>query len=268
MFDMKFTGNLRKMTTESGGVVQYNLLLGNDSIYMNDLIGKKIKLINLHKINCIKCGKATRTSFAQGFCYPCFISVPEAEDCVLRPELCRAHEGVARDLSFAAEHCLIDHYVYLALSGGLKVGVTRYSQVPTRWIDQGAGKAIIVACTPNRYLAGTIEVALKQHLKDKTNWRVMLTQESSGNENLVEEKKKALTALHPDFIKYAFQDNKITEISYPVLQYPLKVKSINLDKIEELQDIISGIKGQYLIFQSGEVLNIRKYGGYKVELII
>jgi hypothetical protein len=263
---MTITGNLKKMDSMISGRVEYTLRMGNELIQMNKIIGKEFKLRNLHKINCIKCGKETKTSFAQGFCYPCFISAPEAEDCVLRPELCRAHEGVARDMDFARENCLIDHFVYLALSGGLKVGVTRNTQVPTRWIDQGAGKAIILARTPNRYIAGCIEVVLKHHLSDKTNWRTMLTQENSGIENLLEEKKKALALLHTDFRKYMGNEDSINEISYPVYEYPQKVKSINLDKTEWISDILTGIKGQYLLFSSGDVLNIRKHGGYLVEI--
>lgn len=263
---MNIIGNLRKMDARINGVVEYSLRMGNELIPMNKIIGKEFKLRNLHKINCIKCGIETKTSFAQGFCYPCFISAPEAEDCVLRPELCRAEEGVARDMDFARENCLIDHFVYLALSGGLKVGVTRNTQVPTRWIDQGAGRAIILARAPNRHIAGIIEVALKHHLSDKTNWRIMLTRENPGNENLLEEKTKALALLHPDFRNYKEAEDSITEISYPVLEYPLKVKSINLDKTEWISDILTGIKGQYLIFSSGEVLNIRKHGGYLVEM--
>ena len=263
---MEIAGNLKKMDAILHDKVAYSLKFENEIIPMNKLIGKRIKIKYLHKINCIKCGSETKTSFAQGFCYPCFISAPEAEDCVIRPELCRAHEGIARDMVYAREHCLIDHFVYLALSGGLKVGVTRYTQIPTRWIDQGAGKAIILARTPNRHIAGSIEVALKHHLKDKTNWRIMLTRESPGNEDLLEEKKRVLALLHPDFRKYKEKEDSVTEISYPVPEYPGQVKSINLDKTDLIDDILTGIKGQYLIFSSGAVLNIRKHGGYLVEL--
>jgi len=169
-------------------------------------------------------------------------------------------------MEYAEGHCLIDHYVYMALSGGLKVGVTRYTQKPTRWIDQGAEKAIIVAKTPNRFLAGSIEVALKKHFQDKTNWRKMLSSEKTGEFDLLEEKKRALQFLHPDFQKYALEDNSVTEIYYPVQEYPLKVKSLGFDKQAEIGGILTGIKGQYLIFDSGEVINIRKHGGYLVEL--
>lgn len=263
---MIYTGNLLKMKTELDTPVRYSLTLGGEEISMNDLIGKHIRIESKHQINCIKCGRITKTSFAQGYCYPCFTTAPETEECVLRPELCLAHEGQARDMEYAKEHCLIDHIVYLAISSGLKVGVTRISQDPTRWIDQGAWKAIRLAITPNRYLAGSIEVALKSHMNDKTNWRNMLTNKLAEDINLVEEKDKAIELLHHDFQEYATDNDEIIEINYPVEKYPEKVKSISLDKVPEIDDTLSGIKGQYLIFESGKVFNIRKHNGYLVDL--
>lgn len=260
------TVNLTKMIPVIGEPVQYYLKLFDGTLKINDYIGKKIRITYLHKINCIKCGRLTKTSFAQGYCYPCFISAPETEECVLRPELCRAHEGIARDLEYAKEHCLIDHYVYLAKTGGLKVGVTRNTQIPGRWIDQGATEALCIAKTQNRYLAGTIEVALKNIFSDRTNWRDMLTNKNQESINLFDEKKKAFKYLHSDFHKYAYDDNSITEISYPVLSYPQKIKSINFDRLDAVNEILIGIKGQYLIFESGSVLNIRKHGGYLVKI--
>ncbi len=263
---MKLELNLAKMDTENSDPVKYYLKSPGKKLLVNDMIGLEISLDYKNQINCIKCGAKTKTSFAQGYCYPCFISAPETEECVLRPELCQAHLGHARDIEFANGHCLIDHYVYMALSGGLKVGVTRHTQKPTRWIDQGAQKAIIVAKTPNRYLAGTIEIALKKYFQDKTNWRKMLGEESTGNFNLPEEKEKALQFLHPDLQKFGSGDNTITEIHYPITKYPEKIKSIGFDKVPLIKGTLTGIKGQYLIFGSGEVLNIRKHGGYLVEL--
>ena len=149
------------MQTSLDDKIQYFLPIGENKIFMNELIGRKIEFSFNGQINCIKCGRLTNKSFHQGYCFRCFRTAPETEECVLRPELCRAHEGIARDIEFAKNHCLKDHYVYLALTSGLKVGVTRKTQIPTRWIDQGATEAIIIAQTPNRYLAGVIEVNLK-----------------------------------------------------------------------------------------------------------
>jgi hypothetical protein len=258
-------GNLLKMRSSRGQEVDYFLKLENEEVYMNELIGKPLKLVYKGQINCIKCGRKTKTSFAQGYCYPCFISVPETEECVLRPELCQAQDGIARDMAYAEKNCLTDHYVYIAQTAGIKVGVTRHHQIPFRWIDQGAWRAIKLAVTPNRYIAGSIEVALKEFFNDKTNWRNMLTNKLTGGIDLVEEKDRAIELLHLDYQQYATDDDEITEINYPVLRYPEKVKSLNLNKTPVIDDVLTGIKGQYLIFDSGAVLNIRKHNGYLVE---
>ena len=162
------------MSTVLNESVKYILSLGDDKIIMNDLIGKIISFKWTGKIICISCGNNINKSFAQGFCYPCFLKVPQTSECILRPELCQAHEGITRDMDWARQHCLQDHFVYLAISSGLKVGVTRSEQIPTRWIDQGAWKAIRLSKTPNRYIAGLIEVALKAHVSDRTQWQRML----------------------------------------------------------------------------------------------
>ena len=169
--NMEIVGNIRKMESFHGEVINYFLPLGDQKVAMNELIGKSLSMEFQGQIHCIKCGRKTGKSFAQGFCYPCFTTAPETEECVLRPELCRAQEGVARDMEYAKQHCLGEHVVYLSFTSGVKVGVTRHTQVPVRWIDQGAIRAIEFARTPNRYTAGLLEVAMKAHIADKTNWR-------------------------------------------------------------------------------------------------
>ncbi|MFC2112122.1 DUF2797 domain-containing protein [Bacteroidota bacterium] len=233
---------------------------------MNPLLGTSLAFNFQDIIHCIRCGRVTKKSFAQGYCYPCFTTAPETSECILRPELCQAHEGVSRDMKWSEGHCLQDHIVYLALSSGLKVGVTRSSQVPTRWIDQGAWKAIRLARTPNRHLAGRIEVALKAHMSDRTNWRHMLTNTLAGGIDLIEEKGKAADLLQEELSQYLIQDNEVIEINYPVLQYPEKVKSLGFDKTKFIDGVLIGIKGQYLIFKDGSVLNIRKHSGYLVAM--
>lgn len=263
---MNFSGNLFKMLTENKEFVQYTLSIGENKILMNDLIGKNISIKHNGTINCIHCGKKTKTSFAQGFCYPCFTSVPEADPGIIKPELDMSHEGISRDMEWAKKHSLVDHYVYLAFSSNVKVGVTRCTQVPTRWIDQGAAKAIILAKTPYRNLAGQIEVAMKQYFADKTNWRKMLSNISCNNSILINAKEEALENFPPEFEEFYFDDDSITSINYPVEKYPEKIKSINLDKLPEFEKKLVGIKGQYLIFDDNSVMNIRKHNGYFVEL--
>jgi hypothetical protein len=246
--------------------VSYALPVGDEVITMNDLIGHQISLLFKNEIHCLHCGNLTKKSYGQGYCYPCFISIPETDECILRPELCQAHLGISRDMEWSKANCLKEHYVYLAISSGLKVGVTRASQVPTRWIDQGAWKAVQLAKTENRHLAGQIEVALKEHFDDKTNWRNMLTDKINRDIDLQAEKEEAKNFLPDNLTRYLVDENHIQEFHYPVLTYPVKVKSINFDKEHEYSGILEGIKGQYLIFKGGDVLNIRKHNGYLVEL--
>ncbi len=259
-------GVLSKMKSAYGNPVHYHLPVGDELIDMNELIGKEIELEFSGEIHCVSCGKITNKSFAQGYCYPCFVSVPETSECILRPELCRAHEGVSRDMKWSENHCLLDHYVYLAVSSGLKVGVTRATQVPTRWIDQGAWKAIKLAKTPNRYLAGEIEVALKAYMSDKTSWQKMLKNDIAQDIDLEDEKQKAWELLDEELQQYIVDDDEIMEISYPVAVYPQKVKSLNFDKTPVIKGNLAGIKGQYLIFEDNSVLNIRRHTGYKVKI--
>jgi hypothetical protein len=264
---MQLEGNILKMKTELASPVKYTLPIGENLLDMNALIGKEISMNFTGQINCISCGKQTKTSFGQGFCYNCLQTAPEASESVMRPELSKSHLGIARDMEWAEKHDLIDHIVYLAVSNEVKVGVTRIHQIPTRWIDQGAGSAIKIATTPNRHIAGIIEVFLKKHFTDKTNWRAMLKNEIANQVNLMEEKEKVLRLLPAELQKYYEADNTVTEIEYPVHQFPDKIKSVGFDKTSKIEGTLTGIKGQYLILDNESVLNIRKHNGYFLEVI-
>ncbi len=262
---MKIQGSLLKMVTENNNPVDYYLELEKEKIHLNKVIGKPVKLTYLGSIHCIKCGRKTTKSFQQGYCYPCFMTAPETSECILNPELCRAHEGISRDMEWSKDHCLQDHFVYLAISSGLKVGVTRKSQIPTRWIDQGAVKAIRIAQTPNRFLAGQIEVDLKKYFDDKTNWRNMLTNKIDNSINLIEQQNKAKELVKKELKSFFLKSDELFEISYPVIEYPTRVTSIDLENSQLVESKLMGIKGQYLIFEDGNVINIRKHNGYRVE---
>ena len=263
---MQYEGNILKMKTELAVPVKYSLPVGNNMVDMNALIGQKINMKFEGRINCVSCGKQTKTSFGQGFCYSCLQTAPEASESIMRPELSKAHLGIARDMEWAEKHDLIDHFVYLAVSSELKVGVTRNHQVPTRWIDQGASFAIKVARTPNRHIAGIIEVFLKDHFTDKTNWRAMLKNEILSDFDLIAEKRKVIGLLPKELHKYIEPDDSVTEIIYPVEHYPTSVTSIGFDKMPEIEGVLTGIKGQYLILDESNVLNIRKHSGYYLNL--
>lgn len=265
---MKYSGQVHKMETLHQAPVQYYLRLENDLIDMNQLIGQKIQLSWLNQIRCIKCGKTTKTSFNQGFCYSCFMAAPESSECIIRPELCRAHLGEGRDPEWEERNHNQPHIVYLAATDITKVGITRETQVPTRWIDQGASSVIKVAETPNRYTAGLIEVALKEHFSDKTNWRNMLKNDIDESIDLTEEKWKLEEVLPSDMIDFFTEDDQIYTFDYPVLRYPSKIKSIDLEKEKNTEKVLCGIKGQYLLFEDDSVINIRKYTGYIIEISV
>jgi len=263
---MEYTGNIRKMESALREVIFYNLPLGELKVDMNRLIGHEISMTYKGEIHCIKCGRRTNKSFAQGYCYPCFTSAPETEECILRPELCQAQDGVARDMEYAKRHCLIEHVVYLSFTSGLKVGVTRNTQVPTRWIDQGAVRVIELARTPDRYTAGLLEVSLKAHIGDKTNWRKMLSGPGNVETDLVLEKSKLTDFIPGNLKSFVTQDDNVLELVYPVSKYPEKINSLNFHKEPQISGVLTGIKGQYLMFDGNRVINMRKFGGYLVNM--
>lgn len=257
-------GNLRKMSVSLEDTVRYDLNL-SETIHVNELVGSTIQLSWNGQIICSCCGKNTKKSFGDGFCYACFISAPEATECTLRPELCRAHIGEGRDPEWEQRNHNTPHIVYLAATDIVKVGVTRITQVPTRWIDQGASSAIRLAETPNRYEAGMLEVALKSFFADKTNWQRMLKNEIDESIDLIDEKWSLHDQLPADLTQFFTENDEIISLNYPVLQFPEKVKSLSFDKTPTISGKLMGIKGQYLLFEGGEVLNIRKHTGYSVE---
>lgn len=261
---MQVTGHFEKMRTVLDKPVRYTLSLDGTEIEMNDLIGQNIAIRFSGEIHCKICGKKTNKSFGQGYCYEHFMNHPANSPCILRPELCEGHLGKGRDLQWEEEHHVQPHVVYLALSSGVKVGVTRETQVPTRWIDQGASQAIKLAEVPYRQLAGEIEVELKEYMTDKTNWQRMLKNQVA-DADLLEQKDYSATLLPEEFHDYISDDDEIVEINYPVLEFPEKVKSINLDKTPEVSGKLVGIKGQYLILEGGLVLNVRRHTSYLVE---
>ena len=262
---MTYEGVLTKMQTEFENPIQYYLIFENSFLNVNQLLNKEVE-ISFVGYQCLNCNKKKKI-FRQGFCYDCFYSSAAVGDWIMKPELSTAHLGIQdRDLAYEEKVQLQPHIVYLAFSGEVKVGVTRGTQVPTRWIDQGATQAIAIVEVPNRYLAGITEVALKNHYGDKTNWRKML-QNEVPQIDLIQERMK-LEALIPREVQeyYHLQKNDLYEMHYPVLQYPKKINSLNLDKTPNFKGKLMGIKGQYLIFEDGTVFNVRSYEGFVVRI--
>jgi len=254
------------MKTEIGNPIQYFLVFENDFINMNQALDKEVQ-IDFIKFQCLNCGRDLPI-FRQGFCKTCFFETPLAGDWIMKPELSTAHLDKAdRDLEFEKKMQLQPHIVYLANSSNVKVGVTRKSQVPTRWIDQGAHEAIEIMEVPNRYLAGITEVALKAHVSDKTSWQKMLKNDIE-DVDLVEWREKLKSSIPEETIAYFINDKQETLLEFPVLQYPEKVKSLNLDKTPSYKGTLKGIKGQYLIFDDNTVFNVRSSEGYFVGINI
>ncbi len=267
-------GHLRKMHTSlEDGLAHYKLPLDDEAVPLNELIGGSISLSYSGEIHCINCGRKTKKSFNQGYCYPCFQRLAQCDSCIVKPEKCHYAAGTCREPEWGDEHCMIDHFVYLANTSGLKVGITRGTQVPTRWIDQGATEAMPIFRVASRLDSGLVEVLFAEHVADKTAWQANLKGPgevidlAEARDRLTEACAAGLTALEQERgigAITALADQPVTRIDYPVLEYPQKVKSLTLDKLPEISGRLLGIKGQYLILDTG-VMNIRRHAGYRVQ---
>ncbi|MFT6897613.1 MAG: hypothetical protein ACJA13_002024 [Paraglaciecola sp.] len=273
-----FQGNIRKMhvSTDKDNLAHYQLPIGEQLIDMNSLIGTPIKVAFNSEIHCIHCQAKTKKSFNQGYCYRCLTTLAQCDSCIMRPELCHYEAGTCRDPAWGEANCLSDHFVYLANTGTLKVGITRHvsEQVSSRWLDQGATQAMAIMRVQNRLTSGLVETALKEHIGDKTNWRTMLKSQPQSAD-LQELKDTLLAKIEGEMDEitdeYGFQaieilDLPAVDIHFPVSQYPDKVKSINLEKEGEFNGTLLGIKGQYWLLDGDRVINMRKYSGYKLTI--
>lgn len=269
----EYTLHLQKMKTgiDSKNNVCYQL----HEINMNSVINKKIKLTFLNSINCVSCGRLTKKSFNQGYCFPCVRSLAECDICIVKPQLCHFHEGTCRDDNWGKAYCIKPHYIYLANTANPKVGITRDINIPSRWIDQGAVQALPIIKVNERLLSGLVEVRLANYLSDKTNWQEMLKKKPEQIDLFLI--KTQVLAKERDFIellqaKYGTHaieivDAKETILDYPVITYPQKVIPHNLDKNPLVEGVLLGIKGQYIILDTG-VMNMRKFSGYRCKISI
>ena len=267
-------GVIQKMHTKAASPVEYQLPIGEALVGLNALLGRELEIEFCGEIFCLSCGRKTNKSFNQGHCYPCLKRLAACDQCIIKPELCHFHEGTCREPEWGQAHCLQSHIVYLANSSGLKVGVTRATQVPTRWIDQGASQALPIFEVSERRIAGLLEVAIRTVVSDRTAWQRMLKGVPDPLD-LVAERERLLgqadaaigpvtEAIDPGQVRLMEEASPV-QIQYPVNQYPEKVTALNLDKTPRVAGRLLGIKGQYLILDSG-VLNIRKFGGYRLTL--
>ena len=270
----QLSGHLKKMPVELADKVRYQLPLDDHRLDLNELVGQSLRLEYAGEIHCHHCGRKTKKSFNQGYCYPCFTRLAQCDSCIVSPEKCHYHQGTCREPEWGEQFCMTDHIVYLANSSGVKVGITRINQLPTRWIDQGAIQALPILRVATRQQSGLVEDALRQHVADRTNWRAMLKNDVvevdllAKRDELFDLCKVELEQLTERFGLNAIQPVDTAEmvnIDYPVIEYPTKVTSFNFDKTPVVEGKLMGIKGQYLMFDSG-VINIRKFTSYNVTV--
>ena len=270
------TGSLGKMHVQlqNGQPVDYQLPVGEQLLPLNELLGHRLSMEYLGEIHCCHCGRKTKKSFNQGYCYPCFRKLPQCDSCIVSPEKCHYHQGTCRDPAWGEQFCMTEHIVYLANSSGLKVGITRASQVPTRWIDQGASQAMAFIRVSTRQQSGFLEVLFKEFVNDRTNWRAMLKGPAESLDlltsarDLLAMNASRITELQEQFGIQAIQpvdSSTVLAIDYPVLEYPTKVTSQSFDKQTLIEGTLLGIKGQYLLLDTG-VINIRKHTAYQVRV--
>lgn len=266
------TTHLRKLSTEllDNTTASYNLSLihildYSGSIHLNEWVGKKISIEFTGNINCIATGKKIKKTYGEGLSYDAFLTSPLGSPSIINPELSRIHEGIAlRDFEWEQQHHNQPHYVYLSRTSDIKVGVTRSTNLYSRWIDQGATEGIRLAETPYRQLAGKIELSLKEYLADKTAWQAMLKGECSDKSSLLEKKNQLLDRLPEDIHSFISDNDQVVSIQYPVLRHPLKPKSMKLDTAPKIEGTLLGIKGQYLLLDDDRVFNVRSHAGYEV----
>ncbi|QGW79945.1 DUF2797 domain-containing protein [Pseudomonas alkylphenolica] len=268
-------GSISKMSARlDAPVVQYAFRLGEQEVPVNPLIGKTLRLEYLGAIHCSHCGRKTKTSFSQGYCYPCMTKLAQCDVCIMAPEKCHYDQGTCREPSWGEQFCMTDHVVYLANSSGIKVGITRASQLPTRWLDQGASQALPIVRVATRQQSGLVEDLFRSQVADRTNWRALLKGDAEAvdllavRDQLFASCAEGFSALQTRFGLQAIQplnDAEVVEIRYPVEAYPSKIVSFNLDKNPVAEGTLLGIKGQYLIFDTG-VINIRKYTAYQLAV--
>lgn len=258
---------LKKMLAGFDGEVRYAIPLASGTVELASRIGEEFGLRATGVLSCVSCGRKVKKLFGQGFCFPCLQNAPEAAECIVRPELCRAHLGEGRDPEWEVSHHATEHVVYLSITGGIKVGITRSTQVPVRWIDQGAVAALVIARVPYRQLAGLIEVDLKRAFADRTNWRAMLKKVPIDHTALLKARDLAFDTLRPDLHQHLLSGEVPLDINYPVLAYPPKLTSVSLLKSPEVWGRLMGVKGQYLMWEDGRVLNVRNQSGIHVEVL-
>jgi hypothetical protein len=263
-------GRLEKMAAIHEATIRYELVLNHQRVPLNNLIGQTVTLKHTGNLHCLHCNMPMKKSFNQGYCYPCFSRLAQCDMCMMKPETCHHAFGTCRDTKWAESFCFQPHIVYLSNTSGLKVGITRHTQIPTRWIDQGAIQALPIFKVTTRRMSGLIESLIAKHVADKTQWQRMLKHQIEPLDLIAERDKllaicaDELNQLNQNEIEF-LADANVVDLNYPIEIAPTKVSALNFDKTPHISGVLNGIKGQYLIFEKG-VLNVRKFGGYEIQI--
>jgi hypothetical protein len=264
-----------RTTLSEVGEAQYSLPIYSNlefqgELDLKDWIGKRIRMNATGDIRCILHGEKINKTFGEGLCWKGFQDSSNASPCIIHPELCRAHEGVALrgDMEWEKNNHLIPHVVYLSNTSGIKVGVTSERNLFSRWIDQGARSGVVFARVPYRQLAGEFEVMLKEHVADKSNWKGMLQPDFGVSEDLIEVKERLLFEVPEAYQDFVDDEDRVYHIQFPCEDRPVNPKSWKLESGNTYEGTLKGIVGQYLILDNQQVLNIRSHAGYEIELEI
>ena len=277
---MEYQGICHKMRTSVTAMadqpdhyaVGYRMVLGGLEVPVSQLVGQPIQLQWTGQIFCVGCGAKTNKSYSQGYCFRCFKTRAATDLCMMKPETCHFHLGTCREPDWGESVCFAPHYVYLANSSNLKVGITRHTQLPTRWLDQGAVQAVPVMQVASRFLSGVVETLFATDMADKTDWRALLRGDpqlldmTRMRQQLIaryQDRLEQLAHAYPDALR--FVDSPVQQFHYPVQRYPSKINAHSFDKTLSIGGTLQGIKGQYWLLDTG-VLNIRKFTGYELIL--
>lgn len=271
-------GGLARMaiTADDTGQAHYALRIGQHREPLNAWLGHDVALSFGGHIVCVNCQRSTRKSFGQGHCYSCFKRLARCDTCMMAPERCHYFQGTCREPEWGERHCFAPHVVYLASSSGAKVGITKPSQMPTRWLDQGAVQALPILSVASRRQSGLVEALFRSEISDRTHWQRMLKGETADvdlislRDDLMARLAPGLASIRSEFGEDNIQshaEQTVARFDYPVLSWPERVKALNLDRTPQVEGRLMGLKGQYLILDTG-VINLRKYTGYQVSVTL
>ena len=262
-------GRILKMETHlADSAAHFHLPFGQDRVEMNSLVGKKIAFHFTGEINDIITGEKIRKSYNSGYSYKNFMSLAQCDLCIVRPELCHYHEGTCREPRWGEKYCFVNHIVYLSLTDNLKIGITKASNIPYRWIDQGAVKALPLVQVKDRYTSGLIESELAKKYRDKTHWKKMLADKRENDDIDLPSFREQIFDNYCDLfddMDAQDLDEDVVEIVYPIKRIPKSITSLSFDKQQSFEGELLGIKGQYLLFEEA-VINIRRHQGYCLKM--